>query len=250
MGSGSSPAFQRLSRGTLSPSLSVRLAKFRSQLENGTDLMTDSRGVPDDVRDSNACLRSQRLPVAAQSSPAAALRGRSAAAGDDCECLNGGRCRNNGRCGCKRQFDGDFCETLAVRNGHAAARADASEGGDGGFPSPAVLAGAAAGGTGNARAMPAPRPHHLPVPPGLAGLCAATALVIARRRRAGQGGTGQWRGRGAGCKPFFFGLGGAGMARAWRGHVLFPQGSPGEEEVTASDKAEPLVTAKGGHFDI
>eukprot|EP00661_Eupelagonemidae_sp_cell13_P015200 gene15200-biopygen11204 len=48
--SGSSLAFHRLSRDSIYAILSVRLAKFRSQLENGTDLVTDSRGVPDDVR--------------------------------------------------------------------------------------------------------------------------------------------------------------------------------------------------------
>eukprot|EP00661_Eupelagonemidae_sp_cell13_P023710 gene23710-biopygen5850 len=50
MESGSSLAFHRLSRDSIYAILSVRLAKFRSQLENGTDLVTDSRGVPDDVR--------------------------------------------------------------------------------------------------------------------------------------------------------------------------------------------------------
>eukprot|EP00661_Eupelagonemidae_sp_cell13_P022165 gene22165-biopygen2711 len=46
----------------------------------------------------------------------------------------------------------------------------------------------------------------------------------------GSGGTGHWRGRGAGYRHFFcLGWRGrsAGMARAWRGHFLFPQGSTG-----------------------
>eukprot|EP00661_Eupelagonemidae_sp_cell13_P025472 gene25472-biopygen9033 len=58
--------------------------------------------------------------------------------------------------------------------------------------------------------MPAPRPRHLPVPPG---------------------GTGHWRGRGAfmarawrGHNRHFLAWGGAGMAWAWRGH--FPRGPP------------------------
>eukprot|EP00661_Eupelagonemidae_sp_cell13_P024934 gene24934-biopygen16463 len=38
---------------------------------------------------------------------------------------------------------------------------------------------------------------------------------------AGPGGTGHWRGRGAGYR-LQFGMSGAGVARAWRGHVMFP----------------------------
>eukprot|EP00661_Eupelagonemidae_sp_cell13_P018961 gene18961-biopygen14523 len=50
MTSGSSLAFQRRYRATFSAGSAFRLAVFRSQLENGTDLVTDSQGVPDDVR--------------------------------------------------------------------------------------------------------------------------------------------------------------------------------------------------------
>eukprot|EP00661_Eupelagonemidae_sp_cell13_P024759 gene24759-biopygen20915 len=44
--------------------------------------------------------------------------------------------------------------------------------------------------------------------------------------RAVPGGTGHWRGHGAGVAPGYrlqFGISGAGVVRAWRGHVLFPQ---------------------------
>eukprot|EP00661_Eupelagonemidae_sp_cell13_P016616 gene16616-biopygen3791 len=50
MGAVRSPASQRVPRDSIYAMLSVRLAKSRSQLENGTDFVTDIQGVPDDVR--------------------------------------------------------------------------------------------------------------------------------------------------------------------------------------------------------
>eukprot|EP00661_Eupelagonemidae_sp_cell13_P025202 gene25202-biopygen17984 len=47
---GSSLAFQRRSRATFPAGSAFRLAEFRSQLENSTDFVTYSQGVPDDVR--------------------------------------------------------------------------------------------------------------------------------------------------------------------------------------------------------
>eukprot|EP00661_Eupelagonemidae_sp_cell13_P007376 gene7376-biopygen1502 len=41
-------------------------------------------------------------------------------------------------------------------------------------------------------------------------------------RERSAGGTGKWRRRGAGFR-LRFGMSGADMARAWRGHFLFPQ---------------------------
>eukprot|EP00661_Eupelagonemidae_sp_cell13_P023481 gene23481-biopygen22314 len=57
-------------------------------------------------------------------------------------------------------------------------------------------------------------------------------MVRNPRPRRIPGGTGHWRGRGWGhgagvarATSIFLAWGGAGLARAWRGHVLFPQGS-------------------------
>eukprot|EP00661_Eupelagonemidae_sp_cell13_P010682 gene10682-biopygen19827 len=68
-------------------------------------------------------------------------------------------------------------------------------------------------------------------------------VLIARSRARAPGGTGQWRGRGAGMARAWrglqamFGLGwrgrGAGMARAWRGHVLFPLRDPQSKSPSA-----------------
>eukprot|EP00661_Eupelagonemidae_sp_cell13_P016906 gene16906-biopygen23308 len=73
----------------------------------------------------------------------------------------------------------------------------------------------------HARPMPAPRPRQCPVTPGGTGHWRGRGAGMART--IGKFWLG-WRGHGAGWRRLHFDMSGAGVVRAWRGHVLLPQG--------------------------
>eukprot|EP00661_Eupelagonemidae_sp_cell13_P010812 gene10812-biopygen269 len=69
--------------------------------------------------------------------------------------------------------------------------------------------------------------------------CAPPLLPSPRAGARRPGGTGHWRGHGAGVARAWRGRG-AGMARAWRGHVLFP--------LLAAAAGPPLWSQTGPFF--